>query len=75
MAKSKTKLKTEVENLNFVIQQKDKIIAALKNTCWELMNFREKSLKENNSYFQAGFFIGLILGLFIAVVLAHFNQC
>lgn len=74
MAKSKTKLKTEVENLNFVIQQKDKIITALKNTCWDLMNFREKALKENNTYFQTGLFIGLIFGLTLAAALVYFNQ-
>lgn len=69
MAKSKTRLKTEIENLNFVIQQKDSTIKALKNTCWDLMDLRDKDLKQANSYFQVGLLLGIILGLILTLAM------
>lgn len=73
MSKTKTKLKTEIENLNFVIEQKDKTIQMLKNTCWELIN-KENQENQNTRHasliFWAGFSLGfLVNSLFVAAMM------
>lgn len=69
MSKSKTKLKKEIENLNYIIQAKDKTIKVLKNTCTDLMRFKDESLKKTELGLQCGLFFGMALGLIIEIIL------